>query len=534
MSAPTIASELLDLKMLPAWLKEPGAEYSDFEGETEDRFGREGRGRGPQDRDRRPPRPNRGPRDDRRPPQGDKRGRREDRPRAGGAPAQRFAPREHVQREDSRPLPAVEVRFLPEERALANVTAQIKAGTVAYSVFALARLFLERPERYSVKLNGSAETPLFRLGESGEVAADRALLEARAFNVLRDEFYKVEVTQSEPIKGNYSNVARHRMSGTLLGPTNHHAYQPQLRSLYEQQFSRRMSFADFQKGIEIVSDLAVVEQWKEQARSVTTFTTLREDQPVTFNSAADAERHFRLTYLPTLIQSSGEMTIGGVASRALQDRGLSRVIEQAWANETRSPAKMMQELAGTLRGAGLNIFRHRRGMLFVSPIRLRVFGHERSGVSASVNGILERVAAKPGIDRKQLLEQMHPAEIAPTQPPASSEPAADGVPTTDAATPSNGAAAADEQTTRAKRALASDLRWLISEGYLIEFNDGSLDLPRAKAPSAATNGQPPAVAAVQASTPEANAPISAPPGVPPIAESTEQPAAESAPESGIV
>lgn len=29
-------------------------------------------------------------------------------------------------------------------------------------------------------------------------------------------------------------------------------------------------------------------------------------------------------------------------------------------------------------------------------------------------------------------------------------------------------------------ALASDLRWLINEGYLIEFNDGSLDRPRMK------------------------------------------------------
>jgi len=29
-------------------------------------------------------------------------------------------------------------------------------------------------------------------------------------------------------------------------------------------------------------------------------------------------------------------------------------------------------------------------------------------------------------------------------------------------------------------ALASDLRWLINEGYVIEFNDGSLDRPRMK------------------------------------------------------
>jgi hypothetical protein len=30
--------------------------------------------------------------------------------------------------------------------------------------------------------------------------------------------------------------------------------------------------------------------------------------------------------------------------------------------------------------------------------------------------------------------------------------------------------------------LASDLHWMIREGHVIEFNEGSLDLPRAKAP----------------------------------------------------
>jgi hypothetical protein len=38
-----------------------------------------------------------------------------------------------------------------------------------------------------------------------------------------------------------------------------------------------------------------------------------------------------------------------------------------------------------------------------------------------------------------------------------------------------------EEVEPRKLALVSDLRWLISEGYVIEFNDGSLDLPRGKA-----------------------------------------------------
>jgi len=36
----------------------------------------------------------------------------------------------------------------------------------------------------------------------------------------------------------------------------------------------------------------------------------------------------------------------------------------------------MQELASRLRQNALHIFRHRRGMLFVSPIRVRAFVHE--------------------------------------------------------------------------------------------------------------------------------------------------------------
>jgi hypothetical protein len=115
---------------------------------------------------------------------------------------------------------------------------------------------------------------------------------------------------------------------------------------------------------------------------------------------------------------------------------------------------MMQELSAGLRQAGVNIFRHRRGMLFVSPIRARIFSHESAGVSASINAILEKVAATPGINRKRLAEQLAPAEAEP----------------------------ADHE--RAKMTLASDLRWLVSEGYVIEFNDGSLDLPKTKPPIA--------------------------------------------------
>lgn len=455
MSEPSTPPNLLDLRMMPAWVNEPAQprDYSEYEGEDEKAFerggrgprpGREGRARGPKRDDRQ--RDNRGKperRDGRRGPQGDQREPRRDEQRGP--------------RPEPMPLPQVDVRFLPHATAFENVIAQIKAGSVTYSVFALARLFLDKPERYDVRLKAAEGAVLYQLGEHGPASTDARSLEAIAFASAKEDFYTIERVQSEPIKGNFSNVARCRLSGTLLGPTNHHAYQPQLRSLYEQRFSRRMSFQDYQRQIEIVSDPAVVEQWKEEARSVTTYETKGEEPATKFSNAAEAERHFRQNHLPSLVRSAQEITIGGVLSRRLADRGLGRVIENAWAAETRSPSKMMQELSAGLRQAGLNIFRHRRGMLFVSPFRMRPFGHERTGVSASINRILETLAEAPGTNRKQLAEKMTAAE---------------------------GEAGDVEKT---KRTLASDLHWLIHEGYVIEFNDGTLELPRAKAaPPAAT------------------------------------------------
>ncbi len=326
-------------------------------------------------------------------------------------------------------------------------------------MFALARLFLEKATRHDVQLTAPPEFSLFQLGENGAVSVDRQFLERSAFRFAQNDFYKVDITETEPIKGNFTNVARCRLSGTFLGPTNHHDYQRRLRNLYEQRFSRRMSFSDYQRQIQIVTDPAEIEKWKEDARKVTTFSTLRDETPTTFSSVPETERHFQQNYLPGLVRSISELVIDGPASRHLQDRVLNRLIENAWTNETRSPSPMMQELGARFREAGIHLFRHRRGMLFVSSIYPRAFKHDETGVSVQVRAILDAIGAAPRIGRKELADKL----IANLEKPVEA------------------AVSAADEAERVKMALASDLRWLINEGYVIEFNDGSLDLPRAKA-----------------------------------------------------
>src|SRR5207302_1575207 len=85
-----------------------------------------------------------------------------------------------------------------------------------------------------------------------------------------------------------SATDRARATEALVGTTNYHSRQPALRKLYAERYSRRMPFPEFQqREIEIVSDEQTVADWKEQARTSTTYTTTKEAKPITFKSAFD-------------------------------------------------------------------------------------------------------------------------------------------------------------------------------------------------------------------------------------------------------
>ena len=461
-----------DLKFLPDWLKEAPSpnRYANFEGESDrprrdrdDRGPRPGGGRPPGrgpggPPDRRGPRPPGGPR-----PGGGPRspgGQRPGGQRPGGPPRRDDRgggnrPSDRDRRDDARPpreaprpAPAeVRVEFLPEPNAGAGIARQIKGSGRAYAVFQTAKLFLERPERHLVRVTSSkAEAPLFQVGD-GPISFDRAAVERGAFLHAKDEYYVEETVQGEPIKGNFSNVARARSSGILLGPTNHHGYQPALRKLYEERFSRRMSFPEFmQEEIEIVSDEQAVADWKEQARNSTTYTTTKEAEPIVFKTLFDAEQHFRKTYLPELVKTSVTLDCSGAASRAGLDRFITNAVRDAWEQERVFPQGLVNALRPYFSEAGLHFFKHRKRVLHVSSIK-PVRHPEKQIFSDGITAILARVEEQPRIKRPVLATKiLGPGHDAPEAAPR-------------------------------REQLAADLHYLLHIGYVIEFSDGALDLP---------------------------------------------------------
>ncbi|MHA3775098.1 hypothetical protein ACXR0O_26550 [Verrucomicrobiota bacterium sgz303538] len=449
-----------DLKFLPDWLKAGPSEnrYANYEGESRrgDRDDRRGP-RGDRGGDRRGPRPAGG---------GDRRGPRPGGPggpggpRPGG-PRREGGPRGREGRPDDRgrqfdrnrpPQPPiapanVRIEFLPEPSGAQSIARQVKQSSRAYPLFSTGRLFLERPERHRVRITSlDSAAPLFQIGD-GPVSFDRTFAERNAFRDLKAQYYVEETTQGEPLKGNYTNVARTRTSGILLGPTNYHGYQPALRKIYEERYSRRMSFQEFtQREIEIVSDEQAVNDWKEQARSVTTFTTTKEAEPIVLKSAFEAEQHFRKTYLPQLVKTGLTLESSGVASRSMPERSLGIALREAWEKERGFPAQLVNHLRPYLLEAGLHFFKHRKRVLYISAIKpLRVTPGQ--DMAAGLSAILAAVEASPKLTRRDLaakiLGENHEAP----------------------------------EMIEQKAQLARDLHYLVHAGHVIEFHDGTLDLP---------------------------------------------------------
>ncbi len=225
--------------------------------------------------------------------------------------------RETERREPPAPLPEIAVTFLPDENGVESLARQIKMTGRAYPLFDIARLILQKPERYAVKLDvkkivAPASSPARSEATHGQDARAASTVAQPLFVCALDEtpwlsedeavahvlkthfatFYLAERTAVEPPKGRYTFVAQCGVSGVILGPPNHHDYQNQLRKLHAERFSR-MPFDMFKSRVKIVKDEAVVKKWVEEQSFKTEYTVLNVPEPLKLPSIEEVEKHFR-------------------------------------------------------------------------------------------------------------------------------------------------------------------------------------------------------------------------------------------------
>ncbi len=443
---------LQDLDLVPEWAREAPNKNPYERAFIDDTgsFPRSGRGKAP-----------RRSRDDRRKQSGDRRSGRP--PRSGShASASADTPprRARSDRQTSRsrraphtpsaPPPSlpIHVSFLPDQERLSALAADIRSSTRAFPLIHIAGVFLSRPSWHQIRLElakgpgRSVSQRMCQAGDTGHVFWDREACEAYLLEVeMANRFERVTV-QNDPPAGNFVCVARCRLSGVLLGPPNHHGYNERLEMLHRTRFSH-LSLNAYREHIETLREPEMIEQWKEEWRTVTMYrpkgVEASSEEPLT---EKDAIQYLRDEVLPKQITTVHRAVLTGDAGRDAKDPAILHLLRRAWSRESRFPGSMMRALRGAFKHMGLHLFKGENRAMYVTAIPPKPLGQEK--VIPMVAEILSYLGAHPGATRQSLIAHFHPeTEVDPEKIAEISLP----------------------------------LAWLIERGHVIELYNGKLSVP---------------------------------------------------------
>ncbi len=247
-------------------------------------------------------------------------------------------------------------------------------------------------------------------------------------------------------------------------------------------------------------------------------------------NTAELERHIREHLAVEIIVESDSATVNGNIPGRLLSPPLLAALKPSAEHVRRSPSMLIPGLCDKLGDQGLKIFRWGGKKLYTSASRPRQLDAD-APLSAGVRKIFEFVRDHPKCKPQRLLDTFAPVPApAPEAPPAEAEAPVE----TPAPADPTAAAAAEPKEEAPKRPapvdltpeqvqVLRDLRWLVGEGFIVEFSDGRLDAvkvrEKAPEPSREKSSKPKPSAAAK---PEASAPEAAP-GAEPAAAQQESP-----------
>lgn len=380
---------------------------------------------------------------------------------------------------------------MPERTHLGLIVKEIHEKRRAYPLAMVAGLFLQKPENHQIKFEVQGNRPeaanfkLWQNTKTGMVFLNRET--AQSFALARDleEFFEKQDQPIEPPAGNFVCVGRCSLSGELLGPPNYHGYQERLHELHRSRFSH-MPLDVYRGKVEVVRDPAVVEQWKEQAKTIRRYRDRTEPEGPATLKRSEAEFRFMEKYAKDLFKQGNRFLMPGQRAAELPDPELRRLLRDAWTRESRFPMTLLFALRAAFKHMKLQLFKV-GNETFATPIQPKPI--DAAHVVENIQKIIDLLREHPGWTRKELVEHLHPG-VAPDSPEAA-----------ESLTP---------------------LRWLIDKGHVIEFFNGTLSLPAA-AP------QRPAPKAGEAKAEETPAAEAAP--AEPVAQEATPAAVEEAPEA---
>ncbi len=386
---------------------------------------------------------------------------------------------------------SMEVLFYPEDAPFAKLADVMKHLKRTYQLFDIAELVIEKAERFIVLAKNlpsedGTVKPLYCAQPSNLPFEDEAEAKKAALDYWFTQLFETKEEDAEAPKGNFQVVNKTNLNGALLGAPNWHKYAESVREYHAKNFAN-MPFEKFSASIESVRDEASVTAWLEQMKKREVYK-LKEGEE-TFENKDTANAYILEQKGAELVKTYEQVRMHG-SDIALLPFGsrIRRNLEAAWAKQKRFPIVTANNLRGRLRRAGFTIYkRGSKGFAFVCAVK-RKFLFEDESLSDNPQKILDYIVANQGVKASKL-PYLYLGLEAPKQEDKSANLAdeqkkQDKGEEVSAPIVVEPAAEITAENLKALKEVSNELLWLISEGYVVEYADSSLQanprLPRPK------------------------------------------------------
>lgn len=357
--------------------------------------------------------------------------------------------RDGFRRELPEPLAGLKVAVKPSKEGVHLLVKEIQHRARVYSMFDVAQLFLAARERCVLELELDGGRPALYCGRrdaSVFVTKEEAVAHFMG-SPLFAMAYEMEEVECDPPAGNFQVVARCGLSGEWLGPPNFHSYQTNLRRLHREKFSN-MPFDRYVAKVRTERGEEAVNAWLDTMRKQVRWRPVGGDDESWMTDRALVERDFAQNRVGEFFEECRTVTLPGDVDPDALSSAVMASIRIAGGHVRRHPAMLIPPLCRLLEGEHLAIFK-RQGKLFCGPARPHPL-ESYDELSVRPAAIVRWLDTNP--DAK--LEALWPAVL----PEGGAEPSKEWL---------------------------LDLFWLLSQGHVLLFEDGSLVLPKKKAKGAA-------------------------------------------------
>jgi hypothetical protein len=434
--------------------------------------------------------------------------------------------------------PHFAVTFYPEDTSFKVLSDAIRKSCRTFELFYIAKSVVEKNDRFVAVLQrlqpnargnnpapsadgeGAPRTPSVKPAPFFISVPDGVPFEtedAAIGHVLEKhlgQFFDTAQVEIEAPKGNFQVINRCPMTGTLLAPPNYHLYNQILTQHHAANI--RMPFEAFKAKIETVRDPELVAQWLELMKKATRYTwkpapakgaakaaaaaaaaaasavaevaetpvavegesvvaeapsvdapAAEATTPVveaapqpSFDSLEEARQHLLTTARERVIRTVEQLRFPGrLLENIPANTEIRRAVEGALASQRRFPLDTANALRGRLRREHFTIFKKgSKGISYVCAVKRR-FRVPGQAFAESLSALIEFIESNPMVKASELPQRM--LGIEPRPAPVEGEVAAP--------------VSADEIEKLTK--LKGDLRYLVKEGYMTEFVDGTLYCP---------------------------------------------------------